>query len=482
MYISALRFFFVCIMALVLVRVFSLSFSYFTAQATVYNLYATTCLGGWENPHLATGAPEAFRPNGSVFNDANSARLSGDVHAQIYCGGFAGEIRESTIPKRILVKFSASTAEPEAIQPEESPIVPETPEVVEPEEVPEDTEEATVPVEELVEEPAPEEPSAEEPTPEEPTPEESVPEEPTISLFNFFVNIARAQETEVQETPLVAPTEEIEGEEVVEDESTSNPEEAITPEGGTENESTPYGIAEILYTLDGVAWRTLGFVEKDEFGSTYFEIPIEEASAWEDISKIQIGIQSVPVIDGIVPIMYLDSVWLEVSYDDLEEISIEEEIVLEEELYEEILEEEEEIIEEIYEINENPISNELNLKTRTFNDFVVDENAIHYCSSADFSINLTVDSPVTHSMQLLGATAGQGIQLAVGSLPLGIDVFFSENKEYEISLPTDRGGAEVEMSMQEGAQRGNFTIPIIFTLQKADGNSTAVCQINVVNL
>jgi hypothetical protein len=111
----------------------------------------------------------------------------------------------------------------------------------------------------------------------------------------------------------------------------------IAPDDNTTAETTPYGIVEFLYTLDGLEWKSLGFVERHELNSKYFEIPVEEASDWEDISKIQIGVQSVPVVDGVVPVMYLDSVWLEVGYGDAEELIIEEKVLSEEEAYEEVV-------------------------------------------------------------------------------------------------------------------------------------------------
>jgi len=37
----------------------------FIARANVYHLYASACLGGWENTHLAAGAPEALEMGGT---------------------------------------------------------------------------------------------------------------------------------------------------------------------------------------------------------------------------------------------------------------------------------------------------------------------------------------------------------------------------------------------------------------------------------
>ena len=78
------------------------------ARANEYLLYPSTCLGGWENPQLAEGAPQVSLgiQRGIYFTEENSARLNGNIAAQIYCGGFKEDIPEDVIPKNIVVKFS----------------------------------------------------------------------------------------------------------------------------------------------------------------------------------------------------------------------------------------------------------------------------------------------------------------------------------------------------------------------------------------
>ena len=54
--------------------------------ASVANFYATKCLGGWENPSMAEGAP-SLDDNADIedFNNANSAKMRSG--SPIYCGG-----------------------------------------------------------------------------------------------------------------------------------------------------------------------------------------------------------------------------------------------------------------------------------------------------------------------------------------------------------------------------------------------------------
>ncbi|MBI2120889.1 MAG: hypothetical protein HYT94_04675, partial [Parcubacteria group bacterium] len=88
-------------------------------------------------------------------------------------------------------------------------------------------------------------------------------------------------------------------------------------EGTTEqsNEApTSPELLEVLYTLDGAEWHSLGKVSKTDWRGE-FEIPL---SAWEDISRLQISVQSLPSLDEL-PKVYLDGMWLEAEYGDYEE-------------------------------------------------------------------------------------------------------------------------------------------------------------------
>jgi hypothetical protein len=75
-------------------------------RANIATLYATSCLGGWANPQLAEGKPDV--PPGSdaeLFTAKNSASLNG-VLAQLYCGGFKGEVPIGAAPKKVVLNLS----------------------------------------------------------------------------------------------------------------------------------------------------------------------------------------------------------------------------------------------------------------------------------------------------------------------------------------------------------------------------------------
>jgi hypothetical protein len=552
MRILSLRFILICSTLLLLISVLSASFYAFIARASVYNLYSGSCLGGWENTHLASGPPQALEEGGApIFTDVNSARLVGDTHAHIYCGGFTGDILEKTVPKKILVKFSwaveypklnietveiseesatstdptdiddtensesenvennpdedldasaeQSIIETETTQSEETSIAPEA---VEP--APES--EAQEQEQEQTEEPLP----TPEPTPE-PAPEsELAPEEPTTSLLNFFAAVAYAQEITVEESAAT-------GTESISD--TAN----TTSDTATTTEATPYGLVEVMYTLDGIEWKSLGFVKKDEFGSKLFEIPIEEASEWEDISKIQIGVQSVPVLDGVAPIIYLDAVWIETEYeyenedgksqlanvldavvDIFEEES--EEVIEKEQLGEEnregetnedyteevdevaevaevdevAAEEEEEGEEEMIQEYEEPASPEPPLLIRNFfKDIVIDQSAMHRCEADPFRIDVSGRNIFHTDIAVENAFEGE-YEMEIGGLPKGIDVTFSKNDDYQYIQSADESSLPLTITNQLGSQKGNFGIPLIYT-KKGVKDSSVICQINIIN-
>ena len=312
------------------------SFYPFTARANVYHLYASACLGGWENTHLATGIPQALKDGEkSALTGDNSARLNAGTLARIYCGGFTGDILADTIPTRILARFSWAIEYP-GLQIEEVPIPQAEPSINE-----DLMQEVNALLEEIVSEsptpPLPQEyPATQgvyEPIIQEPKPQTEEQAEPSVTPETFESVIAMSEpQTEAPTLPL-NPFEAIPRNEEQTTDITETQNESLQNEPSTETPTTipaeapeatisteaptneiVYGLLEVTYTLDGVEWKRLGFVRANEFQNKYFEIPIEEASDWKNISKIQISVQGVPTLDSIAPTIYLDAIWLEVEY------------------------------------------------------------------------------------------------------------------------------------------------------------------------
>lgn len=83
-----------------------------------------------------------------------------------------------------------------------------------------------------------------------------------------------------------------------------------------------------------------------------------------------------------------------------------------------------------------------------------------------------------------GGLGGPAALLEIGSLPRGIDIRFLETSGYALEFK-DRAPAEVPLTLSIAdpalAQRGSFSIPLIFTMR--DGkDSITVCQMQVRNL
>ncbi len=335
-------------------------------QADVANFYSTSCLGGWQNPQNAQGKPDVGE-NGLAeeFNENNSAVLK-NVISQIFCGSFEGEIPENSQPKKVLIKFSwvvrteeeilaseensgatstlieiiettstidiISTSTPETestsspvsfwhpirnfISNGASKIVhlvfaeeTSTPEIVI--EIP--VEESSTPpiIEEVNTTSSPIEPPEDPQTPTS-TPKEIMTETATTTTINQTATSSNQEEiilatsteedlisTTTQETILIPENTATSTEEI----ATTTP---ITP-------SIPEPFLEILYTLDGTNWQSLGKVNRDNWQNLALEIPNFN---WEDISKVQISIQSLSPVD-FTPTVYLDGLWLEVEYETL---------------------------------------------------------------------------------------------------------------------------------------------------------------------
>lgn len=261
------------------------------AATNAYN--PSFCLGGWENPEAASGAPKKSEPNGG----AAAAYLAPDVFAQIFCGYFPVTPRER-LPKSATVHFAFSLSG--------ETVVPE------PEEI---TEEAPVDDSELPEEDAQDEGGSgggSDETVEE-TPVEDVP----------------AEETPVEEESSSG------------DESTSTQEDSSDTESSSQDDGgdaggddssggdtgassffkffTPTAHAAetaenfllVSYSFDGVRWYSAGRVNSDNARGFSISVP---ATTWDDLTNLQVMLAPLPVANER-PEVYLESVTLKVEAD-----------------------------------------------------------------------------------------------------------------------------------------------------------------------
>lgn len=337
-----------------LLLAFSLLQNKEVADAQIALLHSTSCLGGWKNVDKATGIPEVLGNKDVQYSDENSATLY-NKQTQIYCGGFSGSIPETMDRTKVSLRFSWSTDEaqqeseaasddlPEGADSGNSPDYPgvtgtssestnQEQNITQPESAPEQ------PVEDPV--------SEENSTPEESTETESVSE--TVSFFDLFIPTVFAQEEvvevpspsapestvpEIEETPV--STEAVQNEAVIENPpatDVSNPNTEATSTATSTSLSgsstvssylSPYtdqntdkdeAIFEVLFTMDNTEWYQLGYVSRIN-NDIQFELPLELFTSVEDFNKVQISLKTVERFDN-TPKIYLDSMWLEVSYID----------------------------------------------------------------------------------------------------------------------------------------------------------------------
>jgi len=117
------------------------------------------------------------------------------------------------------------------------------------------------------------------------------------------------------------------------------------------------------------------------------------------------------------------------------------------------------------------------LKERKFTKEVrIDAGARHFCVAKNFNVNLSGKNEAMVELEFTGMRSNYE-NLEIGSLPLGIDITFLNNADYSWSPLKSDDGAVLQIVNQPGSQKGNFSIPIIYQ----SGNSTTICQINIIN-
>lgn len=292
-------------------------------EASADTYYPTFCLGGWENPKLASEKPVINPKDLGAFTPQNSAFLAEDVSAQIFCGYFPVVGRDK-LPLSARVSFSwLFVGEP--IPPvEEVPVAPE---------------EEAVPPEEGAS------PAEGEPLP---NPEESgdvLGEETSVTPEADPASTPEPSQ-ESESTPTESSSESSGG-----GESSDGGSEGGDSSGGdsggdsgggggdggggdsgasaylsktlalflksrasyalAEGSFSANDLLEVSYSFDGVRWTSAGRVGKDNWRDFAIQIP---ATSWQELQNLQVMVTALPSIDKR-PAIYLESMQLRVSVD-----------------------------------------------------------------------------------------------------------------------------------------------------------------------
>jgi hypothetical protein len=120
------------------------------------------------------------------------------------------------------------------------------------------------------------------------------------------------------------------------------------------------------------------------------------------------------------------------------------------------------------------------LSVRNFKkNILIDPAAAHSCEAETFRIDISDGAPAQANIRFFRDT-DERYEMEIGGLPDGIDVSFERDGLYRHTQgPEDRYLA-LRVAKQAGAQKGNFSIPIIYT-RKGNKDSSVICQINIVN-
>jgi len=494
--------------------------------------YPESCLGGWENPQLAQGPAETESPKD--FNRENSAVLS-NFFAEIYCGGFSGEIPENSRPEKVLLKFgltiksiSSSTEEfyPEAlnqgttteiifsptIESEVSPapgleiVLPQEETVLPtPEESPVSFfrkifmiahfESALAHAEEIISSQEPQTQETTRPSPEsaptlipepslsftpEPSPEAIL--EPTVSMVASSTPEVLLEspfeptpiiDQDASSTPLILL--EIETNQSASSTEIFSEEEALVPSLFLPE------LMEIFYSFDGINWSSLGRVNLPGVENSVFEIPDFD---WDELSQLQIKISSLPnELTGSE--ILLEHVALEVVYS-LDFSTVENILQPSQEQEGAVVNTEDNDFDgsEQFVVSEPIVFNQVEdkpvLKQRKFEKKVkVDNQADHGCYLTPFSQDISGVDTGLFELTIVKGSVNPSV-LEIGSLPDGIDIIFSGNKDHAYYLSQNETVIGLEIINQSGSQVGDFTIPIIYT-QNGVRESSVICQVNIIN-
>lgn len=120
-------------------------------------------------------------------------------------------------------------------------------------------------------------------------------------------------------------------------------------------------------------------------------------------------------------------------------------------------------------------------KERKLNkEIKIAKEASYFCVAKTFQIDISNNLNRNIVEIELGGEKPKSPLLEIGNLPLGIDIVFLNTSDYEWRPKENENTAILQIINQFGSQKGNFSIPIIYT-DNESGNSV-ICQINIINL
>ncbi|MEI6746944.1 MAG: hypothetical protein WCL34_13355 [Methylococcaceae bacterium] len=296
------------------------------SQAETSTLYPKACLGGWQHPDGAAGTPDVLGSPAGDFNKDNSAWTSGSL-SQIFCGSFHGDIPVNTSPTKIVVRLAwavrGTPVSDHGSDTTGSDVNATTTitgdNFASSTEVLLDTS-SNAPSMLLI-------------------PIQSVFEQISSST-NYLLPALPAGGPDAPGTsvPQITPASDVTSppEPALETVPPSAPQSylslpslltwffipekafaATTADMAPDQVQSVDDVLEVLYTLDGTTWQSLGTVSAEHLNDATFEIPLEAVHNWDDLSGMQISVRSLSGLADATT-LYLDGMQLEVAYGPLQ--------------------------------------------------------------------------------------------------------------------------------------------------------------------
>lgn len=134
-------------------------------------------------------------------------------------------------------------------------------------------------------------------------------------------------------------------------------------------------------------------------------------------------------------------------------------------------------------VEEKPIQEEIPLSelTRVYDkEIFVNKDAKHECKAEFFRVDMSERSSALNTIQFT-KEANISYEMEIGSLPIGVDIRFSESNSYHKNLGSEDESIDISITKESDAPKGDFSVPIIYT-QKGVFDSSVICQLNIVNL
>lgn len=127
-------------------------------------------------------------------------------------------------------------------------------------------------------------------------------------------------------------------------------------------------------------------------------------------------------------------------------------------------------------IKETPLSELTRVYTK---EIFINKDARHKCNVEFFKVDMSERNSALNTI-IITREADISYEIEIGSLPIGIDIKFTENDSYYKNLGSTDESIDISIKKNSNAKNGSFSVPIIYT-QKGVFDSSVICQLNVIN-